>query len=242
MCSMLDHPNIRKVFGNWDEKVDQNSALLKKFTFRGRKIILKPEGANTSLRGSNIDNARPDVMIFDDAQAKDVAMSEEQALKFISWFQGTALKAKDPKKCTFLYVGNMYPNKIIREDPITGRKLYGCHLRNLKDDHNWTSLIIGGILADGKALWEALQPLKQLLSEFESDKLIGMSEIFFVEVMNDPDAKINTDFDFEAVPVNPYDVNGVDLFEPDAKFLIIDPSLGKAKSSDLQAVGEFLGI
>lgn len=233
VIGMLDSKNVRLLFGNWDDDVTTNSVEKKIFRFRGRQIILKPEGAGTSFRGVNIENARPDVMIFDDSQTKDCANSEAQALNYIQWFQGTALKAKDPIKCTFLYVGNMYANKILREDPITGKIIYGCHLRNLKDDPNWKTIIVGGILADGSALWEELQPKEQLLAEFESDSSMGMPEIFFAEVMNDPDAQINTEFDFEKVPINPYE--GI---PPDGKFLMIDPSLGKEKSDD-QIVGEF---
>jgi hypothetical protein len=239
VVNILNSDNVRKLYGDWDLKITKNNGDTKIFYYRGRQIILKAEGAGTSFRGVNIDNARPDVMIFDDAQTKDCAKSETQALDYINWFQGTALKAKDPTKCTYLYVGNMYPNLILREDPITGKKLYGCHLRNLKENPAWKTIITGGILADGTALWEELQPYEQLMEEFEGDLSVGMPEIFYAEVMNDPDAQINADFDFEKVPYNPYSSDdGTDLFDPDGKYLVIDPSLGTEKS-DKQAVGEF---
>ncbi len=41
------------------------------------------------------------------------------------------------------------------------------------------SWIVGAITQDGKALWEEVQPLEQLLEELESDTLMGCPEIFF---------------------------------------------------------------
>lgn len=229
VADMLDEVNIRQTFGNWRENLEQDRGSSKKFRFMGRNIIIKAIGFNSSFRGVNEKFSRPDVMIFDDAQTRECALSETQAEEFIDKFNSTALKTKAHNGCTFLYVGNMYRDFVVKE--VAGKKIYGCQLRNLKENPVWESIIVGGILADGKALWEDLQPLEQLIQEFRDDLASGNPESFFAEVLNDPKGGILKHFDFSKVKAYPYG----DEFPPEGKFIMIDPSLGKKKSDD-QAV------
>jgi hypothetical protein len=104
----------------------------------------------------------------------------------------------------------------------------------LKNNPQWVSFITGGILADGTALWEELQPLKQMLNELENDMSMGHPEIFFAEVMNDITVGINTNFNINDIPLNPYEEDK----NPQGRFIIIDPATDK-KDSDLITIGSF---
>lgn len=232
VCDILDSPNMVNLFGNWAEGRETDRGELKKFRFRGRDIILAAAGSGSAVRGFNIKNRRPDVILCDDMQTKEEAQSETVAKKLLQWFVGTLMKAKAPDGCTYLYIGNMY-----RDLKIGGAhsKLFTCILRNLQKDPNWLSWIVGGILADGTALWEAVQPLKQLLKELQSDTLLGQADVFFSEVMNDPQGGGNDMLDLNLIP--PYDIDE-DIDIKVGSFIMIDPSLGKSKS-DAQVVGEF---
>ena len=220
VIDMLNEPNIRKVFGDWDLGAETDRQDLKKFGFRGRNIIIAGMGVGGSLRGLNLKNARPDVMLFDDIQSREAADSEVESTKIEQWLYGTALKAKDPTGCVYLFVANMYPTK-------------HSLLRKLKKNHTWTKFIAGGILADGTSLWEDLQPLSQLLDEFEADLASGHPEIFYSEVLNDENANMNTKIDLSKVPDKDYDG------EIDAgSFIVIDPSNDKS-NSDAVSIGAF---
>lgn len=220
VIDMLNEPNIRKVFGDWDLGAETDRQDLKKFGFRGRNIIIAGMGVGGSLRGLNLKNARPDVMLFDDIQSREAADSEVESTKIEQWLYGTALKAKDPTGCVYLFVANMYPTK-------------HSLLRKLKKNPTWTKFIAGGILADGTSLWEDLQPLSQLLDEFETDLAAGHPEIFYSEVLNDENANMNTKIDLSKVPDNDY------TGEIDAgSFIVIDPSNDKA-NSDHVSIGAF---
>ena len=230
VCDMLSHPNIVKLFGDWREELTTDRTYKKVFRFRGRPVILWAVGVNGSFRGINEKMRRPDVMIFDDAQTRECALSEVQALEFIDKFHGSMLKAKAPDGCTTLYVGNMYRDLVVKET--AAKKVYGCQLRNLKESREWESIVTGGIVVGAnnqqKALWEELQPLQQLLSEFRDDLDMGTPETFFAEVLNDPKGGVLKHFNFTKVP--PYDSDN-EIAE--GKFIIIDPSLGKKKSDDM---------
>lgn len=234
VASILDSSNIATLFGNWRTAQKRDKIGYLTFNFMGYDRILRGLGQGSSFRGTNIDNQRPDVMIFDDAQTKDCAESPATSKKFIEKFFGTMLKAKSPRRCFYLYVGNMYPNVVIPDAGGAARKLYACLLRNLKDNPSWETVIVGGLLESGEALWESLQSREQLLKEFVNDFYGGSAHVFAAEVLNDPDFSLLGYFDPSKVPDFPFG----EKEEPWGKFIMIDPSVGR-KTSDAQAVGLF---
>lgn len=223
--SILNQPNIKKIFGDWNLGLETDRQDLKKFGFRGRTVILYPMGADGGARGITLDNVRPDIILFDDIQSRECADSEVQSTSLERWMIGTAMKTKSPHGCLYIFVGNMYPTK------------YSI-LKKLKKNPEWVKFIVGGILADGTSLWEELQPLEQLLAEFRSDLAMGHPEIFYAEVLNDENAALNNLVDFALLPPLPYSqVEGTrDIHS--GNFIIIDPS-GNKSTSDNVAVGYF---
>lgn len=221
ITDMLDESNVKAVFGDWRLGIEKDTLSMKKFGFRGRNIILAGIGAGTSLRGLNIKNTRPDIMIFDDIQSREEADSQVLSDNLERWLYGTAMKAKNPKGCMFIFLANMYPTP------------YSI-LRKLKTNHNWVKFIAGGILADGTSLWEELQPVKQLIKEFENDLASGHPEIFFSEVLNDENVNVNKSIDISKIPVYPFTEDEIAV----GKMIIIDPSNDKVKS-DAVSIGYF---
>ena len=222
ICDFLDEPNIKKLFGDWRLGLEKDEQILKKFGFRGRNIILAA-GTVSTVRGLNIKHQRPDVMIFDDIQSREDADSETVSKQIETDMYGTAMKAKSPHGCMFIFIGNMYPTK-------------WSLLRRLKDNPEWVKFIAGGIIqrADGSpaSLWEELQPLAQLLKEFQNDLSAGRPEIFYAEVLNDPNASVNLLIDTSKIPQCPYesDFSGG---QHQGNFIIIDPSNDKHNSDDV---------
>jgi hypothetical protein len=195
----------------------------KMFGFRGRNIVIRGAGAGTGIRGITIKNRRPDVMLFDDIQSKEDAKSEVLADALEEWMYGTAMKAKDPEGCMFLFLANMYPYK-------------GSLLRKLQKNPEWVKYIVGGILQDGTSLWEALHPISQLQREFRNDLAAGKPEIFYSEVLNDPNATTNQKLNLSALTW-PY----IDDEMHVGNFVIIDPAGNKLKSDATSVMyGEIL--
>ena len=221
VVDMLDEPNIKATFGDWKLGIEKDTQSLKKFGFRGRNITLAAVGAETSLRGLNIKNQRPDIMLFDDIQSRECADSEVQSSSLENWLIGTAMKAKSPTGCMFLFVANMYPTK-------------HSLLRKLKNNHTWIKFIAGGILADGTSLWEELQPIKQLTAEFENDLAMGHPEIFYSEVLNDENTSANNLIDLSKLPEVPHQEGDIAA----GNFIVIDPATDKI-NADAVSVGYF---
>lgn len=215
ICDFLGSPNIKKLFGNWQSDIEVDTQRLKVFNFRGRSVILRAIGAGTAVRGINRKSSRPDVIIMDDVQKREDAENPELADQLLKWILGTLMKARSNEGCTYIYVGNMYPKN--------------CILERLRNNSQWTSFIVGGILADGSSLWEELRPIEDLLSEYQSDTELGHPEIFISEVLNSTEGSAASGIDVGKIPVIPsYFVDT----DPEGSFIIIDPSSGKKKGDD----------
>lgn len=218
IADMLDEPNIKAVFGDWRIGLQIDRADFKMFGFRGRTIILRGAGAGSDIRGITRKNRRPDLMIFDDVQTREAADSEVLSSQLENWMQGTAMKAKSPEGCMFVFLANMYPTP------------YSL-LKKLRNNPNWKKFITGAITEDGQSLWEELHPIAQLLREYQNDAAAGKAQIFFAEVLNDGDAQVNNTFDLTKVPEYAVHPN-----EPhQGNFVVIDPATDKI-GSDLVTI------
>jgi hypothetical protein len=221
IMSMLSEKNVMKVFGDWKLGVETDRQDLKRFGFRGRNIILMGAGSGSDIRGITLENQRPDVMIFDDIQTREEADSETVSKNIETWMVGTAMKAKSPHGCLFVFIANMYPTK-------------HSLLRKLKHNPTWTKFIAGGILADGTSLWEELQPISQLMKEYENDLSMGRPEVFYSEVLNDENASVNNLLDISKLPAYSYPDDDIHF----GNFIIIDPATDKV-GSDAVSIGYF---
>jgi len=220
VMDFLNESNIKKVFGLWSVGAETDNAFLKKFGFRGRNIIISASSV-ASVRGLNIKHERPDLIIFDDIQSREDADSPTISEQIEKDMYGTAMKAKSPHGCLFIFIGNMYPTK-------------WSLLRRIKNNPTWKKFIAGGILSNGTSLWEELQPVEQLLKEYQNDCSSGHPEIFYAEVLNDETATVNHLIDISKLPAYPYTKEDL----PGGKFIIIDPANNKSNSDNV-AIGYF---
>jgi len=212
---ILGSPNIEAVYGSWNAVLSKDSVDLKKAWYHEKPIVLAAKGAQSSLRGINIKNRRPDLIFCDDMQTRENDESITDRAKLRRWFTSTLLKCIAPKGDRLvIYVGNMYS-----ED---------CILRQLQNNSKWISLVTGAILETGESLWPELHSLEDLMESFEHDEELGESELWFAEVMNDPKAA-GKSLLMDTLPVCPYDLEEM---VPDSCFLTVDPAGFKDISDD----------
>lgn len=215
ICFLLDEPNIKAIFGDWKVSQEVNRQDLKKFQIAGKTMVLACLGAGGDPRGLNIRFSRPDVIIMDDVQSRENALSRVQAQALRGWLFSTLLKTKSPVGCLFIYIGNMFAS----ED---------CILKELQNNADWTSFIAGAILSDGKSLWEELHSKENLIKELERDARAGNAQIFFSELLNDSSTQSITGFDPTKLLKWP---DARNMEQPQGKFIIIDPA-GQSQASD----------
>lgn len=221
VANAMDGDTFKAVFGDWTLAKTKDTQTRKIFYFRGRAITLQAAGAGTQIRGTNVNDVRPDFIVFDDIQSRDSADSKIESDKLKTWFQGTAMKLRSPSGCLYVFLANMYPTE-------------HSMLKWLNTQKSWLKFITGAILENGQSLWPELYPIEQLLAEYASDKEAGRADIFMAELMNDGNATVNDKLDVEKIrPREP--VAGM----PHAgSYIIIDPARGVV-GLDAVAIGYF---
>ena len=232
VIGILDSSQVRTIFGNWDTEKFNDRQDFKHFKFMGKDIILKAKGANTSLRGLNVGNRRPDIILMDDIQTEENAKSPVESQSLKTWIMSTLLPTVSPEGGINLFIGNSYSYE-------------GAILPLLVKSDTWLTLTLGCILSDGSSLWPELHPIDKLLAHYRRDLSMGVEALWLAQYMN-------------AMDINP--ANLIDLARvgamfrnrwPDAadsaqkcsefaqaKYLVIDPSSSKVNADDT-AIGLF---
>lgn len=219
---LLNSPNIRALFGSYEEDAEKNTQALKIFKFRGETRIIQAIGAKGDPRGSNIDFKRPDVLICDDVQSRENAKSKVEASALYEWYSSTFYLAKASTGITHLYLGNTFPYE-------------GWILSKLRDDPNYTTFVVGAILANGESLWPELHPVEKVKKDIALLVSRGKAETALSELMNDPRSVVATGFDYESIPE--WDKQYFDL--PMSGCIMIDVATDKDGADDT-AIGAAL--
>lgn len=213
---ILSSDNITAVYGDWVGGLSINSADTKKSRYHNQPVSIIARGWEGGIRGINLKHQRPDVIFCDDVQTKKNSESLTDSAKLLSTLVGTIFRALAPRgDRLIIYVGNMYPDN--------------CILYKLKKNPYWFSLITGAILEDGHPLWPELFSLEELMEGYYHDESLGMSHIWFAEVMNDPTNSAQSIFP-HGLPESTFEQFQLD--NADGAFITIDPAGFKNNSDD----------
>jgi hypothetical protein len=166
------------------------------------------------VRGINLQNQRPDIIFCDDVQTKKNDESPTESTSLLSELVGTIFKAIAPRgNRLIIYVGNMYSEE--------------CILNKFRKSPSWISMVTGAILQDNTPLWPELFSLSELMESYYHDADLGLADVWFAEVMNDPKCKALT---LLPNPIPPSDIE--EILEPDGAFITIDPAGFRDVSDD----------
>lgn len=215
---ILASPNMEAVYGEWSSCLTTDTKELKKAVYHKRAVIIAAKGAGSSLRGLNIKNTRPDLIFCDDVQTRESDESPTERAKLLRWLVATLFKVVAPSgNRLIIYVGNMYSEE--------------CVLRLFQKNHSWVSLITGAILDNGLPLWPELHSLEALMESYYHDEELGLAELWFAEIMNDPRSSATSLLNKE-LPECKYDDGH---YLPDGVFITVDPA-GFKRTSDANEI------
>lgn len=188
---------------------------------RYKTCIFKALGADQQVRGLNIYNTRPQIVIIDDIEDSDNTTTELQP-KLDEWFMGPLLKSFDTSRNVCIFIGNM-----IRKTTLLAR---------LSKEPEWNPTVFGCLIRDKqtgalRSLWPERHPLDKLLKEYAFFRRMGTGHIWEAEMMNlTQDEILSKDFDKAVRPPipSPDDVT--------AGFICLDPAFGQKSWNDDSAL------
>lgn len=222
VIGLLNSPNLVQLYGPWQPLKDK--AGIKRGHYLGRPVSFAAYSVLGAIRGLQLDWKRPDCIITDDVQSREVAESEPKTRALEGAVFGTIYKAKDPLRCGIINVGNSFPKN--------------CLLYKIAQSGEFISFITGAVLEDGTALWEEVRPLHDLQQEFIVDSKLGHARIWFAENQN-----IHIERE-GVVPLFPEGDFPLTVLAPDLRivgaFITIDPAGNKKRSDDSAIVGHIV--
>ena len=174
VIGFLECDNFKAVFGELNWSIRQDGKGIYKFQVLGKTVILRAHGAGMQVRGINIDNQRPQLLICDDIEDSQTIATPELYMKLKRWFYGPLKKALDKFKHKIIHIGNLVESKC----------LIGEHCQS----PYWTSRVYGCLLSNGKPLWPDAWPIEKLKIDFMEYLEAGLADVWFAEMMNMPTA------------------------------------------------------
>lgn len=140
---------------------------------RRKRIILRAIGSLSQVRGSLLDNKRPDLCVLDDIEDLDNTTIELQP-KLDRWLFGSLLKSF-AKTYFVMMIGNMLSDTTI--------------LARLAKEPSWNPTVFGSIVKDKRTgqlrpLWDGRHTLESLLTEYMSYRKMGQGATWEAEMMN----------------------------------------------------------
>lgn len=214
IITFVKKDNFVKVFGKTIFEKESDSEGLYIFKIGDKRCILKSLGSNQQVRGINVDNRRPQMFVIDDLEDEENTNTEASREKLSNWVYGTLFKALDATWNKILWLGNMISAT--------------CMLKELCEDQDWDSMLLGCLLKNGEPLWADLWPLPKLIKDFNYYKRRGKLAIWFAEMMNMPMAPGGGILNIDKIKYHPQRYPD-DL---EAGCITIDPALGKQHSDN----------
>lgn len=139
-----------------------------------KTVILKALGSDQSVRGTLINNRRPELVIMDDIENTETSKDAESQTKLDVWLMGNLLKAT-ARKSVRIIIGNMINSRTM--------------LFRFSQDPKWNPTVYGAIVRNkqtGKlqSLWPGLWSMEALLEDYKTYRASGVGHVWLYEMMN----------------------------------------------------------
>lgn len=178
IIGFMESDNFKAVYGEIEFLTKQEGKGIYRFKLPNGKIcILKAFSAGQQVRGTNIHNTRPQLIVVDDLEDNDNIATKELFDKLKRWFYGPFKKCIDKFNNKWIWIGNLISEQSMLAE-------------NLKSEF-WHSRLYGCIKDDGTPLWEGLWSLEALKQDYAEYEEAAMADVWFAEMMNMPMAGVD---------------------------------------------------
>ncbi len=143
---------------------------------------IRPRGGNQQIRGRLYLNFRPDLIVVDDIEDKELVRNEDRREELKRWFNADVCNSVDrgTDDWRIVVIGT-----ILHEDGL---------LANLIEDPSWHSIVLQLCDDDFNTNWEDFMSTEQVKDLVEQHRDKGLLDEFYMEYMNTPIATENAPF------------------------------------------------
>lgn len=187
----------------------------------GCSIWIKAVGITGQLRGFNIDDHRPDLIVVDDADNEETAGNDAQRQKTEELFFGALMRSLVPT------TENPNAMAVVLQTPINNGDL----IDRITQDGQWETLEFSCFDENQNSTWEARYPTAVLRADKAAHIRRGQLHIWMREMEVKLVARGGASFNAENIRF--WDVRPDDM----VYIIAIDPASSEAKNADDQVIG-----
>lgn len=191
----------------------------------GRIINVLAFGITGAIRGINLDDFRPDLIIIDDPDNEETTNTPEQREKTSDLVFGALQKSLAPP------TENPTAKMVLLQTPFNSFDL----ISTCEKSPMWNVAPISCFTDDGKSTWESRYPTEFLQKEKAEHARLRKMALWMREMECKIVAQETASFDPDWLQY--YDTNGKGLPPGLTKIVPIDPASSEAKDADDQVVG-----
>lgn len=178
---LLANQTVRDIFGTVKSKDNQFAGYEESFSKKSwvaKETLIFPRGAQQQVRGILYNSKRPDYILCDDLENKDLITNELYRIKLKEWFYSDVLKcvSRFDKNYQIVYIDTLK-----HEDSL---------LQSLLDSDDWYSIRLEAFDDDLVPTAPGYMDQIEVREEYETHKREGMLDVLFREFRNLP---ISTD-------------------------------------------------
>lgn len=191
---IAENDELRKLFGIKQFIKETESDIIVEFE-DGYRCRVMAKGAEQKMRGLNWDGTRPDLIIGDDLENDEIVMNVDRREKFKRWFIG-AVTPSLSSKGVIRIVGTILHQDSLLENymPKVWEKGRGHIITPLKIISNysrsfWWAAKYRAHPAIGDysvMLWPEYKTAQVLRREYETQKSLGLGDVYAQEQLNEP--------------------------------------------------------
>jgi hypothetical protein len=137
---LLSNPLVRKLFGSikikYEEDMDERFSK-KAWVTSGGTFVL-PRGAGQQVRGLLYHSKRPDFVLIDDLEDKELIASDLQRSKLKEWFYSDVMKCGDQygKTTKFIYIDTLKHEDALLQELLDSPEWHSVHLSVCDDNYH----------------------------------------------------------------------------------------------------------
>lgn len=181
------------------------------FQLNGHTFNMSSFGANSQIRGYNVNNRRIDVLLVDDLEDRQENESEVLFDKLKRWFFSDCIKALSPQGRLIMLGNIVNRNSIVNENCVSPK---------------WASIKLSALKQDGTPLWPELNSFADLIAEYNEYASKGLAGQWCAEMLNDPVAANTLSIDLQRITRSPK--VDPESSEHEYGFITIDPAISQA--------------